>query len=245
VASASFSPDGQRIASIAGDGSARVWNAVDGRPLLALADPGLARERAVVLGNEHALLPFASAWRLYAVVGARLVAELPVEAPLAALISDDGKSILTVGAAASGGLVRLWDGASGRPLALLQQAPACLSMGGGRILAAGDDGDLRIWEFDRDPAAAPAAAGRALVDRARQELPRCLTRAERERARLAVEPPDWCIEMAKWPYQAPEWRDWLRYRRAQARPPLPDTPEWRAWAAARADGTHASPPAAR
>jgi hypothetical protein len=47
------------------------------------------------------------------------------------------------------------------------------------------------------------------------------------------EPPAWCIEMEKWPYDTQDWKDWLQFKRAHADPPLPDTPEWKEWRAAR------------
>jgi hypothetical protein len=50
---------------------------------------------------------------------------------------------------------------------------------------------------------------------------------------LNFEPPAWCIEMKKWPYQTQDWKGWLRFKRANANPPLPGTPEWEPWRAAR------------
>ena len=66
-----------------------------------------------------------------------------------------------------------------------------------------------------------------------KSVPRCLTGFERRNSFLDPAPPAWCIEMEKWPYQTHDWKDWLRYKRADADPPLPDTPQWRDWIAAR------------
>ena len=33
-------------------------------------------------------------------------------------------------------------------------------------------------------------------------------------------PPAWCIEMEKWPYNTPEWKQWLANVRAGKKPPL-------------------------
>jgi hypothetical protein len=72
-----------------------------------------------------------------------------------------------------------------------------------------------------------------------QVVPRCLLPGERERAFLSPEPPAWCIEMEKWPYKAQVWKDWLSYKRANANPPLPDTPQWEDWLAKyQANATH-------
>ena len=60
-------------------------------------------------------------------------------------------------------------------------------------------------------------------------------RLQRAEAFLPPEPPAWCIEMVKWPYDTDDWRMWLRHRRAGANPPLPDTPQWKPWLAAQAN----------
>jgi hypothetical protein len=62
-----------------------------------------------------------------------------------------------------------------------------------------------------------------------ESISRCLTLAERYRLSLDAEPPAWCIELEKWPYQTQDWKDWLKFKRANANPPLPDTPEWKTW----------------
>lgn len=71
-----------------------------------------------------------------------------------------------------------------------------------------------------------------LVDHAKAVVPRCLTQAQRAAAFLDPEPPAWCIEMGKWPYQTDDWKAWLKYTRASLAPPLPDTPEWQPFVAA-------------
>ena len=35
--------------------------------------------------------------------------------------------------------------------------------------------------------------------------------------------------MEKWPYQTQDWKDWLRYKRTNGDPPLPEKPEWQNW----------------
>jgi hypothetical protein len=71
-----------------------------------------------------------------------------------------------------------------------------------------------------------------LIERAVAAAPRCLAPDQRERAFLSPEPPLWCIEREKWPYQSQDWKDWLRFKRSHADPPLPTTPEWKSWRAA-------------
>jgi WD40 repeat protein len=67
---------------------------------------------------------------------------------------------------------------------------------GGRILTASNDMTARLWEAFPDP--------QVLVDRVKAEVPRCLTRKQREDLFLAPEPPRWCIDMHKWPYGTPD-----------------------------------------
>ena len=45
--------------------------------------------------------------------------------------------------------------------------------------------------------------------------------AERKVFFLPPEPPAWCVEMAKWPYGTPAWKQWLADKRAGRNPPLP------------------------
>jgi hypothetical protein len=72
-----------------------------------------------------------------------------------------------------------------------------------------------------------------LLDDATKVIPRCLTYEQRENAFLDPEPPAWCVEMEKWPYHTQDWKDWLRFKQANANPPLPNTPEWEPWRSAR------------
>jgi hypothetical protein len=61
-----------------------------------------------------------------------------------------------------------------------------------RILTASGDTTARLCEASLDP--------QALIDRVKAEVPRCLTAEQRERLFLMPEPPPWCVDMHKWPY---------------------------------------------
>jgi hypothetical protein len=63
---------------------------------------------------------------------------------------------------------------------------------GGRILTASKDNTARLWDAFPEP--------QTLVDRVKAEVPRCLTRAQRQHFFLAPTPPSWCAAMHKWPY---------------------------------------------
>jgi hypothetical protein len=55
-----------------------------------------------------------------------------------------------------------------------------------------------------------------IVDHAKEVVPRCLSPDEREKAFLDLEPPDWCVQKRKWPYDSPSWVQWLANKRAGA-----------------------------
>ena len=253
---AAFSPDGQRIASIGDDQTARIWSLADGRPLFYVSDPKLNRDVAIRIGSERVLVPFASGWRLYAINGARLLADLPAhdrEASIA-LFSPSEKLIVTASSTAgstsaptsaptlSPTWAKLWDGASGKELAALEQGSTATCTGfsrdGRRLLTGTRNGIALVWSFDRnpDPAGRAAPTASELVEQGKAHVRRCLTREQREKAFLAPEPPAWCIETAKWPYDTQAWKDWLRYKRANADPPRPDMPEWQSWLASASAG---------
>jgi WD40 repeat protein len=242
---ASFSPDGQRIASIGDDQTARIWNAADGRQLFALSDPKLSRDLAVRLVADRALVPFDFGFRLHALEGARRLADLPVGDGKASvpLASPDGRFVVATSAAganpSTSTRITLWDSASGKELAAMEQpsTTTCvdISQDGRQLLIGARDGTGRIWSVGQhaDLDQPPDDTLQRLLEFSKAHVPRCLTPEQREKAFLGLEPPAWCIEMAKWPYDTPAWKDWLRYKRDHAAPPLPTTSEWRPWLAAR------------
>ena len=58
----------------------------------------------------------------------------------------------------------------------------------------------------------------ALVSHAKAIVPRCLTSEQRKAFFLPPDPPAWCIELEKWPYDAPTWKQWLADKRAERAP---------------------------
>jgi hypothetical protein len=64
-----------------------------------------------------------------------------------------------------------------------------------------------------------------LIDMGRALTTSCIAPNERRSFSLPDEPPDWCVELRKQPYQSPEWQSWLEARRRKANPPLPTSPD--------------------
>jgi WD40 repeat protein len=229
---AAFSPDGQRFASIGDDQSARIWNVADGRQLFAITDAKLSRDVAIRLGADRALVPMASGFRLYAIAGAKLLAELPVEGEGAQALFGANDAIILTAASGATAAAKLWDGATGKALGQLEQGSTCLdtSRDGRELVTGSREGIGRIWSFERPAdAVALSATPAAQLERAKAQVGRCLTREQRGQAFLAAEPPAWCIELGKWPYQTQAWKDWLKHKRDSADPPVPP---WRATATA-------------
>ena len=135
-----------------------------------------------------------------------------------AAFSPDGRQVVTV---SSDRTARLWEVASGKEIAVLKghDGPvwsAAFSPNGRQVVTASGDKTARLWDV--------FPTTQALVDDAKRVIPRCLTRARREAAFLEPEPPEWCIELEKWPYHTPEWKQWLSETRAGRNPPLPVVP---------------------
>jgi hypothetical protein len=59
---------------------------------------------------------------------------------------------------------------------------------------------------------------------AKRAVPRCFTPEQFEANYLPKEPPGWCIEMAKWPYNTSEWQEWLAKKRRGENPNMPNVP---------------------
>jgi WD40 repeat protein len=202
---AAFSPDSRRVVTASVDGTARIWNVE-------------THEQIVVLRGH---------------LGRVTAAEF----------SPDGRHVLT---ASEDKTARLWEAETGNHVAALKHddavCSAAFSPNGRSVItickdrariwkvadkqiAASDDRTARLWDV--------FSTTRDLIGHAKQAVPRGLTQEQREKAFLSPEPPAWYVEMEKWPYQTDEWKEWLRYKRANANPPLPGAAEWKSWLASR------------
>ena len=225
VMSAPFSPDGMRIVTASLDRTARVWDAATGQPI---GEPLKGHEDAVMsaaFSPDGKRILTASSDKTARIWDA--ATGQPIGEPLkghddrvwSAAFSPDGKRILT---ASSDNTARIWDAATGQPICDPLKGheshvlSAAFSPDGKRIVTASLDGTLRIWDVFPDT--------QALVASAKAAIPRCLTPTQRKDLFLSAEPPAWCIEMAKWPYDTHAWKQWLADTRAGKNSPFPAAP---------------------
>ncbi len=90
--------------------------------------------------------------------------------------------------------VQIWDLALGTPVAIIklfeQVAEKLEALPDGRLLLA-SGGRLEAWDI--------FPAGQALIDKAKELVPRCLTPKERAALHLPEAQPEWCRALKKWP----------------------------------------------
>ncbi len=132
------------------------------------------------------------------------------------LFSGDGTMLAT----RTDRLINLWNVASGEQVAALplQTSSTPISFSpDGHLLLRGTDYENpspllnRVFPKVQDAVAA-----------ARQASPSCLTPTERKAAFLDPEPPFWCIELEKSPYDTEQWQSWLTLRKSGQNAPLPN-----------------------
>ena len=227
VNTAKFSPDGTRVATASGDGTARVWDVQTGHELLILNahnseldkrtsfpdvsfspdggrivtanfNDGVVRLWDVESGNELHALSRAG------------------EHVVSASFFPDGRRIA---AASRDAIVSIWDVATGTQVAFVggqdsAEIRANVLLDGNRVVTASYDGTARVWRVF------PSTV--ALMDFAKTHVPRCLTLVQRSDFNLPPDPPAWCIDMGKWPYDTDAWRLWLVEKRAGGDPEMPE-----------------------
>jgi WD40 repeat protein len=221
VRSAAFSPDGNRIVTTSEDGTARMWDAATGQPIGNplrghmgyLTNAAFSPDGTRIVTASHDATA-----RLWDAATGQSIGE-PLKGHqgwvLSAAFSPDGKRIVT---ASMDRTARLWDAATGQPIGELRGhdgavRSAAFSPDGKRIVTASEDKTARLWDAPADT--------ETLESRAKAAVPRCLTPSQRKDFFLQPEPPAWCIEMEKWPYNTPVWKRWLADVRAGNKPPLP------------------------
>ena len=216
-ADAVFSPDGPHVVTTSEDNSVWLWDGETGNQL---GGPMMHEEEVKHVefssDGRRILTVTDETVRLWDVeTGKSLDGPLMHEKKIfSAHFSPDGQRILT---ASEDKTTRLWDGETGEPLSEPighDEVGWGFSPDGQRVLTVLDaDKTFRLWKV--------FLMHQDLVDEAKQIVPRCLTRAQREQVHLSLEPPSWCIEMGKWPYHTRAWKAWLKNKRARKNPEMP------------------------
>lgn len=240
VRSVAYSADGHRIATGSGDGTARIWNADSGQTIMVIPIGPDVEVQSVAFSPDSPRILIA----LYypglanifdtdtgAFTGTSIVVPGPLGASLymaAATFSPNGQRIAT--ASPDNNAAYIWGSTSRSTVGILlghddKVNTVAFNHDGHEAITGSSDATARIWKV--------FATTQDLVDQAKLDVQRCLTVEERKKDFLASEPPDWCIEMEKWPYRSQDWKDWLKYKRQNANPPLPSSEDWSTWIAAR------------
>jgi WD40 repeat protein len=167
---AAFSPDGQRVVTLAADGTARVWDAAAGRA----TTPPLRHDKTVSWaafspdGGRLATAGADKAVRVWdAATGRLLAGPLPHDLPvLFADFSRDGQRLVTAGGERDvhRGEVRVWDLGSRKPssqtLSRLQVIHwAHLTADGKHVVAAGGRRTGHYWSLAANRPDGPVASG--------------------------------------------------------------------------------------
>jgi hypothetical protein len=119
VVHAAFSPDGRMLATASSDYTARLWEVTTGQPL------------ATLIGQPLATSTGSPRYSMY-MYEVRHVA-----------FSPDRRTLVTV---SLGGAARLWEAATGQPLATLEGNHAAFSPDGRMLVTASGDTTARLWE---------------------------------------------------------------------------------------------------
>jgi WD40 repeat protein len=207
VTSAAFSPDGKLIVTTSDDASVRLWDAKTGTPI---GKPLKGHKKSVRSANfsPDGKRIVTASWdttaRLWDVeTGEQIVQPLEGHKDWvwSAEFSPDGRRVVT---ASKDKTVRLWDAETGKQIAEPLEGhqggvwSAAFSPDGTRIVTASSDKTARLWEI--------SASTQELVSRAKTVSAHCLTPQQRADFFLEREPPSWCIELDKWPYETPARR---------------------------------------
>jgi WD40 repeat protein len=164
VLCAAFTPDGRRVVTSAGDGTARVWDAATGGPLTGpLAHGGpVALGRLSPDGRRLLTAGPAGDCRVWDADAGRLLRAIPAgAAPAAAAFHPSGRAL----ALATEAGLRVWDADSGVPASppLAHEGVVTeltFNADGSLLLSAGPDGTARLWDAATyAPAAPPMAHG--------------------------------------------------------------------------------------
>ena len=229
---AGFTPDGRQVIVL--QNGLRIWD-LGSRRTTEARELGSAIDLIALNPDGRHLLVAGAETVIYDLRIRRKVATLRglAEHITAAAFSSDGKRIAT---ATRDGTIRFWETLSGDSLGSLRGAGTTLQSLGfapdGQTLASTSETQLQLWDAGREARVRIAGMGKSaeadmsgerLLTHARRSVARCLTVEQRRKLALDPDPPRWCIEAEKWPFDGPRWKGWLAEKLAGRATELPTT----------------------
>ena len=218
-------PDGSRIVTGSNDKTARVWDARTGAELLQLkGHDGFVLGVAVTPDGSRIVTSSADktarVWD--ASTGAELLRLQGHTLPIwGVAVTRDGGRIVT---GSDDSTARVWDANTGAELAQVIGNPGpirgiAVTPDGSRVVGSVDR-TVRVWAVAQLPLVKRdlriQQERQIVVDQGKAVVPRCLTIEERKSYLLVPKPPDWCIDMEKYPYNTEHWKAWKARRMADA-----------------------------
>jgi hypothetical protein len=194
VLSVAVTPDGTRIVTSSVDGSARVWDASTGTEQFRLKGQ-TGRIRSVTITRDGARIITGSDDRTVRVWDAKTGAEL-LRGHIGAPTTRMDRYLIAKGFGEN--IARAWT----------------VTPDETRIVVGFEKGLTLIWPLDqfRPPLLQhrfdTPENRQAVVEDAKRVVPRCLSIKERKTLFLGPEPPHWCVDMRKYPYDTPYWKAW-------------------------------------
>ena len=152
VQSASFSPDGAKVVTASFDGTTRLWDAVSGKDVAVLRDPGGTVSSAAFSPDGLRIVTASGdkTARVWDLASGQEIAVLRGHEKdvVSAAFSPDGSRVVT---ASADGTTRIWDAMMGKEIAVLRghgdpKNSAAFSPDGKRIVTASEDTTARIWD---------------------------------------------------------------------------------------------------
>ena len=216
VTDVEFSPEGDRILTASWDGSIRTWEVISGSPLFVMRGPTNPVRRASFDRGGLRVLSSSTdnTIRIWSAIDGEQLSVLSGHGGSPKTWTFPDGRVLSIGrtaiddagfspngarviSASDDGTVRIWDSETGAVLAVLAAhdgpiTSARFSSDGLKVVTTSSDLTARVWRTFVDT--------QEVVEYFKNAAPWCMTRAQRAQFFLDQEPPQWCVDARKRPY---------------------------------------------